>query len=222
MIRPPSSKPTRSEPPSHRSSSWACGGKDITADALLTQRSIAPFVRNRLGHYHLTVKSNHPALLTDIERYFAARHRPLQPDRLRSRPQRTPSIWVTDALNAYLDFPALAQAFLIQQQVLLKKTGQLLPANLPTTSPAAPPAKPPPQRLLEINRGHAVIENRCHDVIDWSSDEDRSRIRSGHGPDMSRACAASPSRLSTASPAARSPKPSAASTATSGPSSTIC
>ncbi len=47
--------------------------KDITADALLTQRSIAQSVRNRLGHYHLTVKSNHAALLTDIERGFADR-----------------------------------------------------------------------------------------------------------------------------------------------------
>ena len=37
--------------------------------------------------------------------------------------------------------------------------------------------------LREINRGHWVIENRCHYVIDWNFDEDRSRIRSGHGPE---------------------------------------
>ena len=191
--------------------------KDITADALLTQRSIAQFARNRLGHDHFTIKGNHPALLTDIERSFAARRPP--PTARFSQiscghgRSETPSLWVTDALDAYLDFPARAQAFLIEQQVRLKKTGQLT-RELACDISRRPARQAFPQRLLEINR--------CQDVIDWSFDEDRSRIRSGHGPDMSRACAASPFRLSTARPAARSPKPSAASTATSGPSSTIC
>ena len=31
---------------------------------------------------------------------------------------------VTEALNAYLDFPELAQAFLIERRVLKKKTGE--------------------------------------------------------------------------------------------------
>jgi hypothetical protein len=28
-----------------------------------------------------------------------------------------------------------------------------------------------------------VIENRCHYLLDWNFDEDRGRIRSGHGPE---------------------------------------
>jgi len=32
-------------------------------------------------------------------------------------------------------------------------------------------------------RGHWTIENRCHDVIDWNYDEDRSRISKGYGPE---------------------------------------
>lgn len=35
------------------------------------------------------------------------------------------------------------------------------------------------ERILELNRGHWTIENRCHYVIDWNFDEDRSRIRTG-------------------------------------------
>ena len=38
-----------------------------------------------------------------------------------------------------------------------------------------------PQRLLTLNRGHWTIE-ATHHILDWSFDEDRSRIRTGHGP----------------------------------------
>ena len=40
-----------------------------------------------------------------------------------------------------------------------------------------------PAKLLQINRGHWVIENTCHYIIDWNYDEDRSRIRTGFGPE---------------------------------------
>ncbi len=39
-----------------------------------------------------------------------------------------------------------------------------------------------PQRLLALNRGHWTIE-ATHHILDWSFDEDRSRIRAGHGPE---------------------------------------
>ena len=39
------------------------------------------------------------------------------------------------------------------------------------------------QRVLATNRGHWAIENSCHYIIDWNFDEDRSRIRTGHGPE---------------------------------------
>ena len=141
-------------------------------------------MRNRLGHYHFTVKGNHPALLADLERYFADRPPTAHFSQISCGHGRieTRSIWVTDALNAYLDFPALAQAFLIERQVLIKNTGQLTrELAYGITSRAACEASP--QRLLQINRGHWTIENRCHYVIDWNFDEDRSRIRSGHGPE---------------------------------------
>src|SRR5947207_9681858 len=37
--------------------------------------------------------------------------------------------------------------------------------------------------FLKVNRGHWTIENSCHYIIDWNYDEDRSRIRTGHGPE---------------------------------------
>ncbi len=38
------------------------------------------------------------------------------------------------------------------------------------------------QQVLAANREHWTIENRCHYVIDWNDDEDRSCIRTGYGP----------------------------------------
>ena len=42
-------------------------GKDITADALLTQRKFAEYlVEKRQAHYYFTVKGNQPGLLEDL------------------------------------------------------------------------------------------------------------------------------------------------------------
>lgn len=45
------------------------------------------------------------------------------------------------------------------------------------------PAYANAQQVLTANRTHWTIENRCHYVIDWNFDEDRSRIRTGFGPE---------------------------------------
>lgn len=37
--------------------------------------------------------------------------------------------------------------------------------------------------MLATNRGHWSIENSCHYIIDWNFHEDRSRIKTGHGPE---------------------------------------
>jgi len=52
-------------------------GKDITADALLTQRKRAEYlVEKRQAHYYFTVKGNQPGLLEDLEFYFRERGQP--------------------------------------------------------------------------------------------------------------------------------------------------
>jgi hypothetical protein len=45
------------------------------------------------------------------------------------------------------------------------------------------PQEANPQQLLAINRAHWSIENSCHYILDWNFDEDRSRIRTGYGPE---------------------------------------
>ncbi len=41
--------------------------RDITADALLTQRALADYLVSCHAHYHFTVKDNQPSLKRDIE-----------------------------------------------------------------------------------------------------------------------------------------------------------
>lgn len=161
--------------------------KDVTADALLTQRTLATYlVDERKAHYHFTVKGNQPTLFADLALFFKDRGAPhfieYTPAKLGHGRAETRSIWVTSELNAYLNFPHVGQAFAIERDTLHRTTGkrsQELVYGITSRGKAEADA----QRLLEINRGHWSIENSCHYVLDWNYDEDRSRIRTGYGPE---------------------------------------
>lgn len=160
-------------------------GKDITADALLTQRKLADYlVLERHAHYHFTVKANQATLLNDIAFLFQDRrapnfatHDPPDHGRIETR-----KIWTSTELNGYLNFPHVGQVFAIERISIEKKTGQSsrdIAYGITSRSPQQADAR----RLLEINRGHWSIENSCHYILDWNYDEDRCRIRTGHGPE---------------------------------------
>jgi len=159
-------------------------GKTVTADALLTQRTLARYlVKERGAHYLFTVKDNQPTLLGDIRLLFEARGEPdfrepftLEHGRLESR-----AIWTTTRLNDYLNFPYVGQAFAIERQTINKKTGKPstdivygLTDHTPRSANAA--------RLLAFNRGHWGVEAH-HYILDWNWDEDRCTLRTGHGPE---------------------------------------
>ena len=159
--------------------------KDITADALLTQRKVASYlVDQRHAHYHFTVKANQATLLEDVALIFQDRQQPHfvmhdAPDHGRIE---TRKIWTTTELNSYLDFPCVGQVFAIERETIKKNSGKRsvdLAYGITSRSPQQADAK----RLLEINRGHWTIENSCHYILDWNYDEDRCRIRTGHGPE---------------------------------------
>jgi len=158
-------------------------GKDITGDALLTQRSLAAYVVEQQADDHFTVKSNQPALESDIALLFETRG---APDFVEVTPRdhgriETRRIWCSPALNDYLDFPHAGQVFMIERESINKKTG--VPSReiaLGITSRT--PQEASPQRVLAVNRGHWRIESVPY-IIDWNYDEDRSRIRTGFGPE---------------------------------------
>lgn len=159
--------------------------KDISADALLTQRKLADYlVLERHAHYHFTVKANQPTLLDDIALLFQDRREPHwvthdPPDHGRIE---TRKIWTSTELNGYVDFPHVGQVFAIERTAIDKKTGQSS-CEMAYGITSRSPQQADPRRLLEINRGHWSIENSCHYIIDWNYDEDRCRIRTGHGPE---------------------------------------
>lgn len=94
----------------------------------------------------------------------------------------TRKIWLSDELNDYLQFPHVGGAFVIERETVDKKTGKVTCEKAyGITSLTRDQAGP--RRLLELNRGHWCIENSCHYILDWNWDEDRGRIRTGHGPE---------------------------------------
>jgi predicted transposase YbfD/YdcC len=160
-------------------------GKEVSADALLTQRKLADYlVTQRKAHYHFTVKANQPGVLQDLELYFRDRGKPhfvehTPPDHGRIE---TRKIWTTSELNDYLDFPHVGQAFVVERHAHDKKSGASS-VEIAYGITSKTPDQADPQRVLKINRQHWTIENSCHYILDWNYDEDRSRIRTGHGPE---------------------------------------
>lgn len=159
-------------------------GLDITGDALLTQRKLATYIVGRDGHYHFTAKGNQPTLTAAIAKLFETRS--ATPDFVEITPPdhgriETRSIWCSVALNGYLDFPHVGQVFLIERACFNKKTGkQTCEVVTGLTSRSREEASP--ARVLAVNRRHWAIE-ALHYIIDWNYDEDRSRIRTGFGPE---------------------------------------
>ena len=159
--------------------------KDVTADALLTQRKLADYLcRQRKAHYHFIVKGNQATLLKDIELYFQDRK---EPDFVSYDPPdhgriETRTIWTTTEICPYLGFPYVQQSYMIERESVEKKTGKIS-HDITYAITSRTPDQADAQKLLAINRGHWTIENSCHYILDWNFDEDRNRIRTGFGPE---------------------------------------
>jgi predicted transposase YbfD/YdcC len=137
----------------------------------------------RQAHYHFTVKGNQPTLLQDIALFCQHRQAPdaVTVDGDHGRIE-TRKIWTTTALNTYLDFPHVGQAFVVERETIEKKTGKRS-CETAYGLTSRPPAQAAPLRVLQVNRGHWSIEDSCHYILDWNYDEDRCRIRTGYGPE---------------------------------------
>lgn len=164
-------------------------GKTITADALLTQRKFARWlVEQKKACYHFTVKGNQKKLYDDISYHF--NHVDRKPDMTTVNDGHgrieTRNIWITTELNEYLSFPYIGQVFMIERNVYRQKSGRESREKVYGITSKTPDEADAAQ-VLQDNRGHWCIENSCHYVMDWNYNEDRSRIRTEHGPEnMSR------------------------------------
>jgi predicted transposase YbfD/YdcC len=89
---------------------------------------------------------------------------------------------VSTQLNGYLDFPYVGQAFMIERQVIQKKSGKKS-CEIAYCNTSQAECDATAIDILRTNRNHWCIENSCHYILDWSYDEDRCRILTQHGPE---------------------------------------
>lgn len=152
----------------------------------MTQRTLADYiVRLRKGHYHFTAKKNQKKLFAEISSFFENTY--WEPDHtIHDKPdhgrEETRKIWVTTELNGHLNFPHVGQAFKVERITRNRKTGkrtQVVAYGITSKTPQLATA----EQVLQDNRQHWTIENGCHYILDWTFDEDRSRITKGYGPE---------------------------------------
>ena len=101
-------------------------GRTFTADALLTRRKLADFLRGRGAHFVFTAKANQPTPLDDIELFFRDRGEPdfREPHRLAHGRIESRAVWTTTRLDGHLTFPHVGQAFLVERTVVFKKSAR--------------------------------------------------------------------------------------------------
>ncbi len=174
-------------------------GKVITTDALLTQRSFCHGIINSGGDYMLPVKGNQPDLLEAIEKLFQGVPDTLSEDTTHptlGKPiymhetiekshgrLETRCIKASTSLNAYLDWPGIAQVIQYHYTSKNMKTGEETTRTTYGIT-SLKPSEASAERLLALRRGHWAIENKSHWMRDVLLGEDASPVRCGAIPQV--------------------------------------
>jgi predicted transposase YbfD/YdcC len=163
-------------------------GRVVTADALHTQVDLVAGVGAQGGDVVLTVKGNQPSPYADLATSFADPATPCiqaqtidrRRGRVACRQLRVSTEMVAD-LRQQARWPHVAQVGALTRTVRMGATTTVEVVYLLTT---LPPERASPADLLELVRAHWHIENGLHYVRDVTFGEDRSRLRTGHGPQI--------------------------------------
>lgn len=168
-------------------------GAIVIGDAMHTQRQISAQIVEAGGQYLWTAKGNQPRTEWAIEKLFVHevvnlnKGAPLSKDIQMAVSKSTKrhgriekrTIFVSQALNDYLDWPYVAQVFRLEREVWhnhgQRKTRQVVYG---LTSLSLHQASP--QRLLHLTREYWGIENGLHYRRDVTLREDATRATVGH------------------------------------------
>lgn len=163
-------------------------GRVITGDALYCQHALCAQIREAGGHFLFAVKDNQPGLAADVAllfdqpppgEAFAVAH---SHGRHGSRyEQRT--LWASSALTPYLaeaGWPQMQQVLRVERVVT--ELGSTVVTREVRDFVTSLEAGCTPTTLLELVRGHWLIENASHHVRDVTFGEDASTVRSGAAP----------------------------------------
>ncbi len=160
-------------------------GKLVRGDAIFTQKPLSRQIVKAGGDYLWIVKDNQPTLHQQLQVHFAAASQasPLADyataqtlDKGHGRVEER-TLTASSQPSQTLDWPYLGQAFQLERQVYVCRSGQERSETVYGLT-SLPALEASPARLLELTRGHWSIENGLHYRRDVTFHEDACRMKS--------------------------------------------
>jgi len=139
-------------------------GTVVTADALLTQRSVSETILDAGGDYLLVVKENQPTLHMEIATLFADPAAPVVvAEQVTTHSQRRErrQVRASTELVGYTDWPGLQQVVCMERWTTNTRTGQTR-TDIAYAVTSLAPHRASAGELLRLWREHWHIENKLH------------------------------------------------------------
>jgi predicted transposase YbfD/YdcC len=164
-------------------------GATVTIDAMGCQKAIAEKIIDAGADYILALKDNHPTLHQEVVQFFEAAQAEAFRDTRCDQDETVDGghgrielrrVFASDDIDWLADKPCwkgLRSVVMVESERSLGDKTSFERRYYLSSLPAEA------AHLGERIRGHWGIENQLHWVLDMAFDEDRSRIRRGHGPD---------------------------------------
>jgi predicted transposase YbfD/YdcC len=165
----------------------AIAGCLVTIDAMGCQKAIAAKIIDSKADYLLALKGNQETLSDEIDNFFSQAeaadfegvgHVYYKFEETNRGRGEVREIWVTEDI----DWLPMLGDWKGLRSIMMVKTKRLVKGKLETETRyyiCSLPAEAP--LLKDAARKHWGIENSCHWVLDVTYQEDRSRVRNGHG-----------------------------------------
>ena len=168
--------------------------KVVTADALHTQKRLSQHIVDEDGDFVFPVKENQARLYQNIQALFAPEYpKPgfgkIQTDFLTAQKVNKGhgrleirTLTSSEMLNAYVDWPGLAQVYRLQREVQWHRKGHSYRTSceIEFGITSLTRAQAPPEQLLHIRRAHWGIETGSHYRRDQTLKEDATRLTLGN------------------------------------------